>query len=266
MELFRQLLQKEYRYSLIQQIYSKLPSCVREYHQIKIISDYIFDRRFVTDDMFRAELYIYLGLVVNLFYAALQLMIALFCHSLWSSALAVYYALLAEMRFQILKPNANSENEELFLSELKKYRICGLILLFMTPLFACFLILVVHKDGGAKYPGIMVCVMAVYAFYTMISSIVNLVRYKKQKHPAMLAAKVVNLTAAMMSILSLVTAILSRITDPVYYTIKQGVIGTTGGAVCIFVLGMSIHMVVNATKQLKSYKLKTENKNYKIKT
>lgn len=55
-------MKEEYRYSLIQRIYSALPSGVREYRQMKIISGYLLDRRFVTDALFRSELYVCLGL------------------------------------------------------------------------------------------------------------------------------------------------------------------------------------------------------------
>ena len=124
----------------------------------------------------------------------------------------------------------------------------------MTPLFAGFIILTVHKGVGARYPGIMILVMAVYASYAMISAVVKLVKSRKHKRPALSAAGAVSLTAALMSLLSLTTAIMSRFSDPAYDMLRQGIIGTAGGAVCVFVLELSIYMLVSAKRQLKPYK------------
>lgn len=68
---------------------------------------------------------------------------------------------------------------------------------------------------------------------------------------ALSAAKTLSLIAAFISILSLETAILSRygsMHNPVFY---QGMLGTVGGAVCVFVLSKAVSMVIQATRQLK---------------
>lgn len=123
----------------------------------------------------------------------------------------------------------------------------------MTPLFAGFLIPTVHKGVGARYPGIMILVMAVYASYAMISAVVKLVQCRKHMRPALSAAGAVSLTAALMSLLSLTTAIMSRFSDPAYDMLRQGIIGTAGGEVCVFVLALSIHIVTKAAKLLRQY-------------
>ena len=236
-----------------QKIYAAVPERIRKQPLINIISKYVLDERFFTDGMYRTEVLLYPGFAANLLYSAMQLMLGIFYRSVWSGALAVYYALLAVMRVQLLKPMKRSAEKDSMVSELQRYRLCGIILLCMTPIFASIMILVVHKNSGAKYPGFTIVIMAVYAVCIVVSSISNLARSKKYKRPAMSAAKVISMTAALVSVLSLVTAIVGRLSNNVSENLKQGVVGTVGGAICVVILTLSIHMVVQSSKQIKTY-------------
>ena len=65
------------------------------------------------------------------------------------------------------------------------------------------------------------------------------------------AAKVISLVAALVSILSLETAMLARFgseDDPLF---RKVMTGATGCSVCVIVLGMALFMIVKASKQLK---------------
>ena len=71
----------------------------------------------------------------------------------------------------------------------------------------------------------------------------------------MSAAKAVNLAAALVSMLSLETAMLTQFdtgtTSPFF---RQSMIASTGGAVCVIVVGMGISMIVYSTRRLKKLK------------
>lgn len=237
----------------VQKIYATVPERIRKQPLIDIILKYVLDDRFFTDVMYRTEVLLYPGFAANLLYSAMQLVLGIFYRSVWSGALAVYYALLAVMRVQLLKPMKQSNEKDSVVSELQRYRLCGIILLCMTPIFASIMILVVHKNSGAEYPGFTIVIMAVYAVCIVVCSISNLAKFKKYKRPAMSAAKIICLIAALMSVLSLVTAIVVRFGDASGEPLGQGLIGTAGGAVCVVVLAMSIYMVTHSSKELKSF-------------
>ena len=67
----------------------------------------------------------------------------------------------------------------------------------------------------------------------------------------MSAAKVINLTAALVSMLSLETAMLTRFgaaDDPMF---RKAMTASTGAGISILVLGMAIFMIVRSTRRLK---------------
>lgn len=205
--------------------------------------------RYCKEDLFRAETALYQGLLVNLLYAGVKLFSGILYRSVWFITLAVYYILLAVMRASLLHyVRKNEKNKD---SEWKRYRLCGIILLFMNAALAGIVILVVHKNSGFEYPGMLIYVMAMYAFYAAITAVWNVVKFRRYGSPVMSAAKVMNLTAALVSMLSLETAMLTQFgaaEDPMF---RQAMTASTGAGICILVLGMAVFMIAQSTKQLK---------------
>ena len=128
---------------------------------------------------------------------------------------------------------------------------CGLLLTLTNIALAGVVILVIHQNRGFEYAGMLIYIMAAYTFTITVMAIVNLVRYRKYRSPVMSAARVVNLVTALVSMLSLETAMLTQFgsEDSPYF--RQVMTGATGGALCAFVIGMGIYMMVHATRQLK---------------
>jgi predicted Co/Zn/Cd cation transporter (cation efflux family) len=109
---------------------------------------------------------------------------------------------------------------------------------------------IVHENQGYSYPGLLIYGMALYAFYAMITAVINVVKFRKLDSPVLFAAMIVNLTAAMVSMLSLETAMLSEFGSE-DDRLRLWMTGISGGVVCTFVLGMAIYMIVRSTKYLK---------------
>jgi hypothetical protein len=93
--------------------------------------------------------------------------------------------------------------------------------------------------------------MALYAFYSITVSIINVVKFRKVGSPIMSTAKVISLTASCVSMLSLETAMLAQFGGD-DYTFRKIMTSISGGAVCTFVLGMAIYMIIRSTKYLKN--------------
>ena len=99
------------------------------------------------------------------------------------------------------------------------------------------------------FPGAAV---ALYTFYTTIMAVVNLVRDRKSGSPVMAAARGVNLAAALVSMLSLETAMLTQFNDGSKGAFfRRAMIGSTGGAVCVLVAVMGLYMVIHATRRIR---------------
>lgn len=214
--------------------------------------DIPFVNRFLREDMFRAEAALYQGLFINLLYAGIKMFSGIFYRSVWFVTLAVYYILLAVMRASLLHfVRAHGSAGENKSAGLKRYRLCGIILLFMNIALAGMVILVVHENSGFEYPGMLIYVMAMYAFYATIMAVWNVIKFRRYGSPVMSAAKVINLTAALVSMLSLETAMLTQFgaaEDPMF---RQVMTASTGAGISILVLGMAVYMIVWSTRQLK---------------
>ena len=117
-----------------------------------------------------------------------------------------------------------------------------------------FVILAVHNNSGFSYPGLLIYAMALYTFYAAITAVINVVKYRRYESPILSAAKVISLTAALVSVLSLETAMLAQFggaDDPAF---RQIMTASTGTGVSLTVLGMAGVMIVRSTKQLKQIK------------
>lgn len=208
-------------------------------------------RRYLEEDVFRAEISLYLGFVINLLYAGIKMVSGVCYKSVWFVTLAVYYILLAVMRFLLLHHVRGREKKgDSKAAQWRRYRLCGIILLLMNWALAGIVILVVHQNSGFVYPGMLIYVMAMYTFYATITAVMNLIKFRKYGSPVWSAAKVINLTAALVSMLSLETAMLTQFggEEPVF---RKIMLASTGLAVSVIVLGLAFYMITHATKILR---------------
>ncbi len=209
--------------------------------------------RYLTDIPFKTHVSLYLSLGINLLFVAMKLFYGVYYSSVWFGTLAVYYIMLAVMRFLLLRHvKRNAIGKELVL-ELRQYRLCGIILLLMNIALSGVVVLVVRKNEGFHYAGYLIYVVAMYAFYNIISAVRDVVKYREYKSPVMSAAKAIKLATALVSMLSLETAMLMQFdtgeNPPVF---RRVMTATTGGCVCFFVLAMAVFMIIKSTKQLKN--------------
>lgn len=209
-----------------------------------------FVSKYLKEAMFRTEASLYQGFVINLLYAGIKLFSGILYSSIWFVTLAVYYILLALMRASLLHCVRRGKKDRVL--EWRRHRLCGIILLFMNVALAGIVILVVHENSGFEYPGMLIYVMAVYTFYAAITAVRNVVRFRKYGSPVMSAAKAISLTAALVSVLSLETAMLTQFgaaDDPMFRRIMTAF---TGAGISMIVLGMAVFMIVKSCHEITS--------------
>lgn len=222
---------------------------------VKRVKEVSFVDRYVKESAFRAEVSLYPGLIINLLYAGLKLFSGIRYRSAWFGTLAVYYILLAVMRFSLLHHVRKKETgEENRIRELYRCRMCGIVLMVLDWALAGMTVLVVRKNSGFTYPGVLIYLMAMYTFYAVITAVRNVIRFRKYGSPVLSAAKVINLTAALVSMLSLETAMLTQFGAAGDAAFCRRMTAITGTAVCLIVLGMALAMMIRTTVQLGSIK------------
>lgn len=207
--------------------------------------------RYLTDIPFKIHVSLYVSLGLNLLYAAMNLFFGAYYGSVWYGTLAVYYISLAVMRFLLLRHvSRNAIGKELIL-ELRQYRLCGIILMFMNIALLGVVVLVVLDNEGFHYAGYLIYVAAMYAFYNIASAVRGLIKYRRYKSPVLSAAKAIHLAAALVSMLSLETAMLAQFGEESGPYFRQIMTGLTGSGVCLIVLATAGVMIVRSTRRLK---------------
>lgn len=224
----------------------------KRYKQIKQkIYDNPLGNRFMTDAEYKTHISLYGSLAVNLLYAATNLISGIWYVSAWSVTLSAYYMILAVMRFLLLRFIGRvGIGKDRYLA-LRRSRLCGIILIPLNVVLSGVVILVVVNDHGFHYNGILIYVMAMYTFFVTVQAIINMVKYRKYNSPIMSTAKMISLTAALVSMLSLETAMLYEFGQEMSAENKKLFIVLTGMGVGIVIITMSVYIIVRSTKEIK---------------
>lgn len=214
-----------------------------------------YGNRYLTDAVFKNEVSLYATLAVNVLYVAVNVVMFFLYDSMWFVILAAYYGILAWMRFLLLRYKAKHEIGTNRKGELHRAILCSVILLFVNVILSGAVLMILYEDKGFFYHGIIIYVVALYTFYMTVYAIVNVIKYRKYNSPVMLTAKMIALSAALVSMLSLETAMLSEFGEEMAERQKQILIAATGGGVSVAVVVMSGFMIVKSVKEI--YKLRS---------
>ena len=218
----------------------------------KKIYDHPLGNRYMTDRDFRVRISLYLSLCINLLYVGINVWSWRFSASWWFMVLAVYYSILAVMRFLLARYVWKNRIGSSILGEWKRSRLCACILLLINLSLSGAVLMILYQHRGYDYPGIMIYVMALYTFYALTMSIVDIVKYRKMGSPIMSTAKIVSLSAALVSMLNLETAMFAQFGGEMSVSDQRIFIILTGAGVSIAVVTLSVILIVQATKQIRS--------------
>lgn len=196
--------------------------------------------RYFKDLAFRGSISIYQGIAVNLFYVAFRIMAAIRYASVWFLSMAVYYLVLGGLRAYLIIYYRRRTPE----LERRCYHTTAWFLFLLNIPMGGMIVLMVRTDSGFSYPGYVIYLSALYTFYTMITSAINLIRFRRLGSPILSAAKVLHFVAAMMSILGLQTAMISRFSEN-GENYRRMMNAITGGFVYGIVILIAIYMLLH---------------------
>ena len=210
--------------------------------------------RFVTDKVFRTNVSLSVSLVISMLYVGLNLWSWHMLKSYWFMVLAVYYVIMAVMRFLLVRYVRIQKIGTSILGEWKRSRICAYILLLINLSLSGAVLMILYQHRGYDYPGVMIYVMALYTFYALTMSIVDIVKCRKMGSPVMTTAKIVSLSAALVSLLNLETAMFAQFGAGLTPENQRIFIILTGAGVSITVVTFSVILIVNANKEIRRIK------------
>lgn len=230
----------------------------KQYSTIKQkIYDNPLGNRYMTDRVFRTNISLSISFVISMLYVGMNLWSWHTLKSYWFMVLAVYYSVMAVMRFLLVRYVRIQKIGTNILSEWKRSRICAYILLLINLSLSGAVLMILYQSKGYDYPGVLIYVMALYTFYSTIHAILDIIKYRKLGSPVMSTAKIVSLSGALVSMLNLETAMFAQFGGEMSVDHQHIFIVLTGAGVSITVVTLSVILIVNATKAIRREKYGT---------
>ena len=234
----------------------RIPSLIKAIKAFKQGNKYAI--KWWNDPRLRVNVSLYGSLGWNALYGMFQLWLGFYHHTFWFCSLGAYYICLVVMRLFLLLHTRRYVPGERLDRELSKYRACGWVFLVMNLALALIIFFMVYWGRTFEHHMITAIAMAAYTFTALTIAIISVVKYKKYNSPVFSASKVISLTAALVSMLTLESTMLTTFGDGTMSAVEQKwMLGATGGAISFAIVSIAIYMIVTGTKKLKQ--LRSEN-------
>ena len=238
--------------------------CVKIPHLIRFFKNFKNENKYVRiwhdDARLRLSITLYGSLIWNALYGIFQLWLGFYHHTFWFYSLGAYYICLAVMRLFLVKHIRRYAPAEKMVDELKKYRACGVVFLFMNLALALIIFFMIYWNRTFEHHMITAIAMAAYTFTALTAAIVNVIKYRKYNSPVISASKAISFAAALVSMLTLESTMLTAFGEGTMTKLERNLmLGATGGVISLLIVSMAIYMITVGTKKLKQ--LKTEVKN-----
>ena len=217
-------------------------------------------RKWQDDTRLRVNVSLYGSLAWNALYGILQLWLGFYHHTFWFYSLGAYYICLGVMRFFLVRHTTRYAPGERMQAELKKYRACGIVFLVMNLALALIIFFMVYWNRTFEHHMITAIAMAAYTFTALTTAIINVIKYRKYNSPVFSASKAISLAAALVSMLTLESTMLTTFSEGTMTVMEQKImLGATGSVISILIVATAIYMIVVGTKKLKQFKTEVEN-------
>jgi len=225
----------------------------KQYRNIKQkVYDNPWGNRYMTDVAFRTKISLHMSLGIHLLYVGMNVVLAFMNKTRWFGILAGYYLILAVMQFLLLKYAIKKGIGTDRPGELRRARVCAIILLNLNFVLSGAVLMILYQNKGFEYQGILIYAMAAYTFYSTIRAVVDLIRYRKYKSPIMTTTKIITLSSALVSMLSLETAMFSQFGQDMNPASRRLMIALTGAGISMAVIGMSSYMIIKTSQELEN--------------
>ncbi len=235
----------------------KIPYLIKFFKTFKNENKYA--RIWQDDTRLRVNVSLYGTLMWNTAYAFLQFGMGYRHNTFWFYSLGCYYALLAVMRFFLVRHSGKHKPGEKMLDELRKYRACGIILLVMNLALALMIFFMVYWNRTFNHHEITTIALAAYTFTSFTFAIINVVKYRKYNSPVFSASKAISFASACVSMLTLESTMLTTFgKGTMTLTERRIMLGASGGGISAFIIAMAVYMIIKGTKRIKLLKTAKE--------
>lgn len=228
----------------------KIPHLIKCFKSFKSENKYLI--RWNSDTRLRVNVSLYRSLILNTVYAIFMLWLGFYHKTFWFFTLSGYYFSLVLMRFSLVRYTRKYKPLEKMITELKKYRACGIVFLLVNLSLAVMVFFMVYWNRTFNHHEITTIAMALYTFSSLTIAIRGIVKFRKYKSPVYSASKTISLAAACVSMITLEATMLTTFGgETTDLLTRQILLGVTGGVISIFIVSMAVYMIIESTKKLK---------------
>ena len=181
------------------------------------------------------------SLAFNLCYAAFKLGVGIWLGSWWMIGGGVYYAVLASLRYSLLKTFISRKKAAGGERDWKTYRNTAFQMLFLTVAMNGLIIQAIRFGEAFHYPGVLIYAFALYAFVKIIVAVTALIRKWHEENVILAASRCISFACALMSMLALQTALIDQFGGGEVFAQTANTL--FGAFVCVAMLGICAHML-----------------------
>lgn len=180
-----------------------------------------------------------------LIYGVVSLVVGIVLKSWWYISLSVYYLLLWYMEASITKNIARRRHRKTKL-EYTRMRQIGVAVFALNFALIVIVILAIVLGRQVRYPGITIHITAVYDIIVVVLAASRVLKHGATDSPVVISSKCLNLTLAMLAILSLTSAAVVQYSASIL--VRRIIVGIVGGVICVINILLARYMIRSAAK------------------
>lgn len=218
---------------------------------------YKYVEKYLTDDIFQTQTMLLASLAMNIAAATFKFVMGVWFGSKWLVTVSIYFLTLSAMRLLLLNRERKSKKletpEHKRLYDLKSYRACGYMVLFMNMIVGRMIVQMLVDNEGYDYPGVMLYLIGLFAIANFANAIYNVKMYWHIYNPMISAAKRLSFSTALVLLYTLQTSALARFGNN-HEQLRRLLNSISGAVVELVLFTMAILMIVRSNQEM--HKLK----------
>ena len=218
---------------------------------------YKYVEKYLTDDIFQTQTMLLASLAMNIAAATFKFVMGVWFGSKWLVTVSIYFLTLSAMRLLLLNRERKSKKletpEHKRLYDLKSYRACGYMVLFMNMIVGRMIVQMLVDNEEYDYPGLMLYLIGLFAIANFANAIYNVKKYWHIYNPMISAAKRLSFSTALVLLYTLQTSALARFGNN-HEQLRRLLNSISGAVVELVLFTMAILMIVRSNQEM--HKLK----------
>ncbi len=210
------------------------------------VNRYAVTRRYVHDEDFRFTVGLYLEQLINAFYGIFKTASGVVLGSAWIGGDGLYN--LSQAVIQLIQILRRKKNLTL-MQQWKSYRFCGWLILGMHLTMTGLVFQMTRMGRLEEYPGVQIFATAAFAFYKLITAVIDVAKDRKNKAPIDSSVMLLDLAQALFSMYSLQVAMIHQFGGSARFAVLMN--NLTGTVVCAMVMGMGVYMLRRSRREMK---------------